>query len=196
MITRFLIMALLGAIVAGCQSWTLVEAKPYTLASGYTVEPTRTWSAIKIGNTHHMTIDGPGLQRLIISTDVQPGDKLIDIAVAPGSEAGKAFPEYSAGLSPIEIVELIDNTLEAWDSSQIVKSNIRQDDLNGETATVFDLSMVSSDGLNYRGFVYAVQREESFQLFLYYGTDLFHYEKNADDALAIIKSITWPQKET
>lgn len=196
MIFRTISIAFISLVIAGCQGWTLIEAKPYTLASGYTVEPTRTWSSVKVGNTHHMTIDGPGLQSLIITTDAKPGDRLIDFANTAGSNSEDTFPKYAAGLSPLEIVELLENSLEAWGFSKVVKSNIRQEPLNGEMATALDLTMTSSDGLEYRGFAYLVQRGAVLQFFMYYGTDLFHYEKNAKDAFAVIRSITWPEKET
>lgn len=194
MIIRTLMPMLAALVIAGCQTWTLVEAKPYTLASGYVVEPTRQWSGLKVGNTHYLTIDGPGLQQLIITTGIEPGDALFDIGAA-GAATAEKFPKYQEGLSSIEIVELVENTLEAWGYSQIEKSNIRPDTLNGAPATVIDLSMSGSNGLRYQGFVYAVQHGDEMQIFMYHGTELFHYEKNANDALAIIRSITWPDVE-
>ena len=186
-----IIAVALVLVLAGCQSWQRIEAKQLQLSGGHSITPDRLWSAVVLGDSYHMTIDGPGLQSLVITSDISAGDPLIDI----GPNAQKQLPVMESGMSILEVLETFQTTIEVWGFEQVKRGAVERLEVNGRTLTVQNLSMVNKAGLAFRGRAYIAHDDRGTSVFFYSGTDLYHFEKHIGDAEQIVRSVIWAESE-
>lgn len=182
-------------VLSGCQTWQPIEPERRALAGGHTIQPTRLWSGIRVNDTYHLTINGPGLERVVLSPDIKDGKPLFDMFVNAAQEGPvQSVPKLAKGSSIIEMIEVLENTLEASGMKKIEKTDIAREPINGRTVTVVSMTMENEAGLELLSKAYLVNDDRGASAFLYYGTKLYHYRQYEQDVDAMIRSILWSEK--
>ncbi len=180
----------LALLLAACQTWARVDPEPLNVGDAYVVRPDIVWSALRFGDTHHLTVDGLNLQRMILSANVEEGDPLITLPSAASSQTPK-LPLYDSDLSILELADFTKTTLTALGFERVETANIRPSRLGGKDGLALDFEMVSKNGLSYRGFARIVRFDGAVHAAIYFGAALYHYEKHAPNARHLVRSLQW-----
>jgi len=94
-------------------------------------------------------------------------------------------------MSPIELVELVQNSLTTWGYENLQTSDIRSEAIGGHEWIAMDFAGSDSGGLDYSGMGFVTERNERLHLILYIGTRLYHFEKNKDDVVRLVSTLRW-----
>jgi hypothetical protein len=186
---RLLLIALVGVlfIVSGCAYYSLVESgRKVEVDQGLWVESEIPWNKAKQRGAVIWTVDGPNLQQLIFFPGIKEGKPLLKPVTGQDSDK---MPTYMAGMTFIEIIDLLEATLARENVHQFEKQNIVSVTVGGEDGFRFDFSYVSEEGLNYNGIAAGAVRDDKLYLVMYIGTTLHYFEKYIEEVDYILKSI-------
>jgi hypothetical protein len=173
------VLAVTGCAVAG--RYRLVDAPARDMAGAYTVEPGRAWSSYETGKVETWTIDGPALGRLRFFRGIADGESLLGAAAGPGRS-----PRFRAGMAPIEIVELVVDTLYG---SRHAPRRVRPAPFGGAPGFRFEMSYASDDGVRREAMVAGAVLDRTLHLIVYDGTALHHFERYRADAERVLASV-------
>jgi hypothetical protein len=162
--------------------------KPVEIGSAYSVTPISMWNVQGTGSTQSWTMDGPLLQRIIFSVDTDYGQPIIRIS---NQNADDSLPTFSEGSSPIELIEGLSNSLQKLG---FVKMEITKSDsvtLQGIPTIRVDFRAATASSPWYRGIGYVTQKDNKLHVTVFYGTELYHFEKSRAEFINMMSALTW-----
>lgn len=165
---RLGVVALLGLGLAACATITPVPAGPMAVKSDYAVTLGRMWSDVSImiparhKKTRVLSIDGPFLNRLLVSEGLSPGEGLLR-TVAKEHPA----PVVRAGMSATERMEFVADSVAAMNFRRVETSRPRPAKFGAADAVRFDLSAQTAEGLDIQGTALVAERDGRVFVLLY-----------------------------
>jgi len=181
---RFFISALLLVGLIGCAPITLVAPEKQKIGESYSVEPRLQWNQAKNPTNVSWTIDGFDLQHLVFYATLEEGEKL---ATLPGP--GNKLPSFDPSMRANDVMEFLEETYVAGGVEGVETSNLRPANFGDRSGFRFDISMLSKDGLRYRGTAIGALHDGTLDLIVYRGTEIYYYERYEDEVEHIFSTI-------
>jgi len=190
MITRILRGAALAAVLsvlAGCISITAAPAGPYASGS-HAVTLGRTWGDASAfagapRTVKMLTIDGWQLNRLYVIDGLKSGDYI----VRPASKE-KPTPTFRTGMTPIEQVELVAESVVAMGYQRVETEGLRPIKVGDADGLRADISAKSPEGLNISGVTQIVEVKGRLYVILYLAPAEHYFEATRAEVEAIMAS--------
>jgi hypothetical protein len=177
-------LALLLALLAGCSS-PLIKPGTQTV-DGLQLDTPLAWSELGYRGQRLWTRDGASLNALRIYTDIEPGEHVFRAQLRGERDEGARF---RAGLSSIEIAELIVEGLRGSGLANVEARDLRPATLNGRSAFRAELSFDSSAGLHYRGLLLAEGEDGSLSFLLFTAPAEHYFERDRATVEKIFASL-------
>lgn len=181
---RKLTLIILLAALAACTQYSLVEVKNQTIGGAYSVDPQITWSKSTEGKMELWTIDGPGLEAVRFYKGLGDGDTLLK----PKDKTVK-LPKYEAGMKANEIMEFVIDSIARGGAGEVGSSNLRPAQFGAVQGFRFELTFLTSEGLEVDGLAAGAVIEEKLHLIIYTGARAYYYPKYRDAVERMIGSI-------
>ena len=178
------LLALLLALLSGCSS-PLIKPGAQTV-DGLPLSTPLSWSDLGYQGQRLWTRDGVSLNALRIYTDIEPGEHVFRARLRGERDEGVRF---RAGLSDIEIAELIVEGLRASSLINVRATDLRPASLNGHSGFRAELSFDNNSGLHYRGLVLAEGADGSLSFLMYTAPAEFYFERDRAAVEAIFASL-------
>ena len=177
-------LALACLLLSACSS-PLVQPGPQTV-DGLRLSTPIAWSDLGRGGQRLWTRDGMLLNALRIYTDIEPGEHVFRARLRGKKDEGARF---RAGLSEIEISELIVEGLRGSGLSNVEALNLRPSTLNSRHGFRAELRFDSASGLHYRGLLLAEGADGSLSFLMYTAPAEFYFERDRASVEAIFDSL-------
>lgn len=179
--------ALAAAALAACVP-TMAAAPPgaFDTGAGLAVNLQNSWTHIPAGinyttNGAVLTRQGLALQRVDILT-LEPGESIV--RVPRNTDA----PEFRAGMSETELVELVTASLTRMGFTDIAADNIRAHQLAGASGVRFNIAGKYASGLNLRGDVALAESNGKLNVIMFVAPAAHYYEASAAEIDQLIQS--------
>lgn len=169
------------AVLLGACASPLVSPGNQTV-DGLTLSTPVSWSDLGYHGQRLWTRDGASLNALRIYTDVEPGEHVFRARLRGERDEGA---RYRAGLSAIEIVELIVEGLRGSALVNVSAENLRPATLHGKPGFRAELRFDSAAGLHYRGMLLGEGEDGSLSFLMYTAPAEYYFERDQ----AVIESI-------
>jgi len=180
-------------LLSACQTtYTLVSGnKPARIGDAFTVTPTSEWNQHGNGSAQTWTLDGPLLQQILFSVNSSYGQHIIRINDGDNADDVPTFEENS---SPLDLVDGMTSALKKFGFIEVTIRETGVIDLQGaETIQVhFDGTM--EDLPRYRGIAYLIRQENLLHTVVYFGTELYHFEKSRAEFVTMMNELSWEAK--
>ncbi len=179
----------LAACVAGP---TALEPGVYTADNATSVTLSEAWSKYPANMNvatkgEVLTKDGPPLNRLHF-IQMSEGEALLKTP----KKVPEDTPVFTVGMSEIDIVDMVTNSLLKISYSVMEAENIRPVTIDGQEGLRFDLTGKWENGLNVSGDVVAVPKGEKLNLVMFIAPTMHYYPTSETEVEAIIASIDLP----
>ena len=179
---------LIGLAATGCASITLAPAGGYAAGSaGYTLG--QNWSDLTAvmpnrgPGIHILTIDGPLLNRLILTDGIEDGAPILRPA-----NREQRMPVHRAGASASEQVEFVVDTLAVMDYQSIEASGLRRAARAGGTGVLFDLTARTPEGLNVSGLAQVIEVDGRLYVAIFAAPTEHYFGVYQAEALRVMES--------
>jgi hypothetical protein len=175
------------SILSACVSITAVPAGPY--ASGaHTVTLGRMWGDASAfagapKTVRMLTIDGWQLNRLYVIDGLKSGD----FFVRPASKE-KPTPTFKAGMTPLEQVELVAESIAAMGYQRVETDGLRPAKIGGADGLRADISAKTPDGLDISGIAQLVEVQDRLYVLLYLAPTEHYFEATRAEVESIMAS--------
>lgn len=176
--------------LAACATPIKEVRGPLTVSNGFTVQLDRSWSDITPWSPQYrkpvtvLTVDGPALNRLIMSPSVPPGEHLFR-----AKKKDFKGPTYKAGLSETELVELVADTIAEDGYTQITPDNVRPATLNGAEGVRFEFTALTSSGLIMAGSAAFAERDGALAVVVFVAPREHYFSALAPHVEAVFASL-------
>ncbi len=170
-------------VVTGCASAGITEKTPgrHEISKSYSINTTQSWSHFK-GPPEMWTIDGWSLGLLRTWGGLKDGDTLFE-------SPEMSFPKFRSDHSPLEVAEMVADSIEAVDSGADVQiSDFRPMAFGSDDGFRFEVSYVAN-GLPYRGIAVGAVRGDRLDLLLFTAPAEHYFDLYASEIETIIGSI-------
>ncbi|MEN8260731.1 MAG: hypothetical protein ABFS02_09130 [Pseudomonadota bacterium] len=182
--TRIVLLTMLSVLFAACaSSIQMVGPGRRDIASLYSVDPQRSWSAQTSRDEEIWTVDGPALQSIRFVKGLKPGDNLF------GSRKSKSAFTYKTGMNSHELMELILDSFRAGGMQQVEASLLQPFDFGGREGFRIDFTFMMPNSLEMQGIVFGAEIDDRLHLIFYYGTRQHYFEKYREQAERLAGSI-------
>ncbi|HVK82431.1 MAG TPA: hypothetical protein VM915_17670 [Verrucomicrobiae bacterium] len=183
---RFAAFAAAAALAACVPTMAAAPAGGFDTGSGLAVNLQNSWThippAINYATTGSvLTRQGVSLQRVDILT-LEPGESIV--RVPRNTDA----PEYRAGMSETELVELVTASLTRLGYTDIVADNIRAHQLASAPGVRFNIAGKYSSGLNLRGDAALAESGGKLNIIIFVAPAAHYYEASAAEVDQLIQS--------
>lgn len=177
-------------LLSGCAAYSLVSANARVdIANGLSVQPARAWNQLsqrQEPNVHTWTMDGPLLDTLAFVPGLKAGN-----AILKDRSGKEPMPQFRAGMSPNDVADLFESTLVRGSPSPVIvkTSGLRPVKFAGRDGFRFDFTLVNqADDVERKGFATGAIVGDRLYLIFYHGTRVHYFQKNAEEAEAIMRS--------
>jgi hypothetical protein len=136
--------------------------------------------------TQVWTRDGLLLNRIIIVPGIAEGDPILR-----QTDKGQALPAFQADMLANEIEEFVESSIVKMfveGQASVRTEHLRPNRFGEKRGLMFDMIVSVSDGPDYRGLTGAFVHEQQLYLLMYFGAVPYYYEKDREEAEALIKS--------
>lgn len=160
-------IALACLALSGCAAISSAPAGPLKVGDA-SVTLGREWSNISAIAPNRskkvvlLSIDGPALNRLYVSDALAPGDFL----VRPASKQ-QPTPVVRADMSASERIEFVADSVAAMDYQRVQVVRPRPAKFDGRSAVRFDLTALTSDGLEISGTALVAESDGRTHVMIY-----------------------------
>ncbi len=182
------IAVLLCFLSMGCVSYTLITPEKTNVAGVYSVDPDIPWNALTGGVDGEKnviwTVDGLLLHQLRFITGLEDGEKLF------GGKFKEKMPPYKSGMTPVEVVEMMEGAFAAMDLRSIKTRGLRPQDFANIPGFRFEFSHASKDGLEWEGFAVGAIRDKALYMIFYTGAKMHYFPKYKGNVERIIETMT------
>jgi len=179
-----LILALL--ILNGCVTYSLVKPGTVKIGDAYRAQPRMEWSRLDRGRSEAWTIDGNSLHAVEFIKGLEDGEILFQPAAGKSTDN---LPKYRKGMNPLEIQDLISNSLKAIGGLKLEVEELRPVKLNGVDAFRSELTYTLKDGLIRRAIAVSAVKNEKLYVLFYYAVKQHYFGKYRDDIERLFQSI-------
>jgi hypothetical protein len=181
---RVLTLTLASLLLAACSS-PLIKPGAQTV-DGIALRTPISWSDLGRKGQRVWTRDGMLLNALRIYADIEPGEHVFRARLRGKKDEGARF---RAGLSEIEISELVVEGLRGSGLSNVQALNLRPATLNGHAGFRAELRFDNSAGLHYRGLLLAEGADGSLSLLMFTAPAEFYFDRDRPTVEAIFDSV-------
>ena len=178
------LLVLLLTLLGGCSS-PLVKPGAQTV-DGLPLSTPLSWSDLGYKGQRLWTRDGVSLNALRIYTDIEAGEHVFRARLRGERDEGARF---RAGLSDVEIAELIVEGLRTSSLVNVRATDLRPAHLNGRSGFRAELAFDNNGGLHYRGLVLAEGEDGSLSFLMYTAPAEFYFERDRAAVEAIFSSL-------
>jgi hypothetical protein len=183
---RFAMMVAIAALSACAPMMTAVPPGAFNSGAGLAVNVQRAWTHIPPNlnwttNGSILTRQGLSLQRVDILT-LDSGDSIL--RVARNADA----PEFRAGMSESELVELVTSSLLRMGYTDIIAENVRPHQLAGANGVRFNIAGKYSSGLNLRGDAALAESNGKLNVIIFTAPATHYYQASAAEIDQLINS--------
>lgn len=176
--------ALLLAILSGCGS-PLVRPGAQTV-DGLALSTPVAWSDLGHKGQRLWTRDGASLNALRIYSEIKPGEHVLRQRLSGRKTEGARF---RAGLSAIEVVELIVEGLGASGVRNVQASELRPARWQNQEGFRADIRFASASGLLYQGMLIGAASNDRLSYALYTAPAEHYFERDHASVEAIFASL-------
>lgn len=188
-----------GAVaVAGCVS-IVAATGTYKIGNAYTVQLDRTWSdasALISPNSRHVkvfTMNGWALDQLILTDGLPVGQSMVsEVSRNQRRTDDKQVPLVRAGMSELELVEFVADSMAFWDMQQITSDAVRPASFGPHEGVAFDISARRPNGLDMQATGVAAQAGDKVYLILFISTREHYFDTLKADVDRIAASVRFP----
>ena len=185
-----------GAVaVAGCVS-IVAATGTYKIGNAYTIQLDRTWSdasALISPNSRHVkvfTMNGWALDQLILTDGLPVGQSMVsEVSRNQRRTDDKQVPLVRAGMSELEVVEFVADSMAFWDMQQITSDEVRPASFGPHEGVAFDISARRPNGLDMQATGVAAQAGDKVYLILFISTREHYFETLKADVDRIAASV-------
>ena len=170
-------------IVTGCASMEITMKSPgrHEIGNSYSINTSRNWSHLS-GPPETWTIDGPALGMLRTWAAVEDGSTLF-------VQGDQTLPQFRSNFSPVEVAELVADTIENLVSGADVEVTDFQPMAFGDNDGFrFNIEYVQN-GLPNRGIAAGAIRDGKLDLLLYTAPREYYFDLYAPEVEGIIRSV-------
>ncbi|MBM3524493.1 MAG: hypothetical protein FJX57_16205 [Alphaproteobacteria bacterium] len=199
--TRILRSVTLLALLAlgSCAPFMLVPAaQQQDVRGAFTIDVFRPWNRVNPqaagadqGPTESWTIDGPGLDQLLMLVGVANGDPLLKpVQPATSSQPREPLPPFRAGMAANEVMELFEATLvRLFQTTLFETKNLRPARLGDSEGFRFDYAYTAKDNIDRHGLAVASVRGDRLYVVAFHGPRVHHFPAFRDEVDRMIASI-------
>lgn len=188
-----------GAIaVAGCIS-IVAASGTYRIGTAYTIQLDRTWSdasALISPNSRHVkvfTMNGWALDQLILTDGLPVGQSMVSqVSRNQRRTDDKQVPLVRAGMSELELVEFVADSMAFWDMQQITSDEVRPASFGPHEGVAFEISARRPNGLAMKATGVAAQAGNRVYLILFISTREHYFDALKADVDRIAASVRFP----
>ncbi len=184
---RHLLIAFLLLALSACAQFSLVEAKKQKIGGAYTVDAQIAWNKSTEGKMELWTVDGPSLESIRFFKGLGDGDVLFKPKRTTKEKA--KLPTFRAKMTPNDIMDLVSDSIARAGASDVQTAKLKPIDFGAVSGFRFDLTFLSSDGLEIDGMVAGAVIEEKLHLIIYTGARLHYFPKYKDHVEQLIGSV-------
>lgn len=191
---RVLDLALAGSLIAlaGCETYQAVEPGLRPVGDGMTVTSTKPWVSVNTpyalkGPDVTWTLDGLGLNRLLIFGGIDDGKALITAKQRAGVPPPPAFARTMDGL---ELGELVGATVSRTMAGGVAVETLSLNPVTFMAHPGFEMEFAfpTSSGLEMRGFASGANIDGELFLVMFVAPRMHYYGKDLAEARAIAAS--------
>ncbi|MBC7953762.1 MAG: hypothetical protein H7Z12_18340 [Rhodospirillaceae bacterium] len=204
MMKRLLSLLLLLAATA-CTPYHLVPAGPVDFtgkdAGTQTAIP---WNGRNYDAIYTWTQDGPDLQNMIfhlgiadgqtLATSLDVESKFHPLMVLAGKVPDEVSFRFQRTMAEPDITDLFAASLSKITGTPVATTNLRPATFSGEPGFRFDYSFTGKDEVKRQGIAVGAVVDAKLYLVHYYGTELYHFGKNRDNAEQVIAAFKLKKK--
>lgn len=188
-----------GAVaVAGCVS-IVAASGTYRIGNAYTIQLDRTWSdasALISPNSRHVkvfTMNGWALDQLILTDGLPVGQSMVSqVSRNQRRTDDKQVPLVRAGMSELELVEFVADSMAFWDMQQITSDEVRPASFGPHEGVAFEISARRPNGLAMKATGVAAQAGDRVYLILFISTREHYFDALKADVDRIAASVRFP----
>ncbi len=186
---RRILIAAIAMVAAGCAAMPTVAPKgDFAPDAEFTLVLPETWSywppnqnLATVGG--YLSRDGMLLNRVHLMT-LKDGERILKFKGKDGET-----PSWSSTATEYEIVELVTSSLLKIGYNTMEADNVRPATVDGTDGIAFDLSGKWKNGLNVKGDVLAVKKNDKLNLVFFLAPELHYYGDVKDEVELIMASI-------
>lgn len=199
-LTRWLKAAVVASAiaVAGCVS-IVAATGTYKIGNAYTIQLDRTWSdasALISPNPRHvkvLTMNGWALDQLILTDGLPVGQSMVSqVSRNQRRTDDKQVPLVRAGMSELELVEFVADSMAFWNMQQIEPDELRPGRFGPHEGVAFDISARLANGLDIQAAGVAAQAADKVYLILYISPREHYFATLKGDVDQIAASVRFP----
>lgn len=179
---------LLVLMLAGCQTYTLIDGYPVTIKGACTVNPQTKWSKathVSFGNpdrTEVWTMDGENLDMAAFFCGIRDGEAVFTAnSTSPDGMTKEQQEEpfkFRKDMTANEVMDLFEAGLGKALQSAIVHSrDLRPVKVGGVDGFRFEVSFVQKDEVDHEGTAIGAIKDDRLYLIFFEGDRLYHYGK-------------------
>jgi hypothetical protein len=186
---RLFFLAIAAALLSACASsgGSLQKAGSTAEVYGMVITSDLNWSRIKMPRQELWTIDGPGLNSLILLPDTKPGEHVFHLAKERKSRPDG--PWYRSGMRPDELRDVILDAIREQGWADVESSNFRPHGFSGTPGVRFDVQQTSPEGLRYKASVGAFERNGRLTVLYWKAPEEYYYGRDIQAVNRLIDSI-------
>lgn len=184
--------------VAGCVG-IVAASGTYKIGEAYTVQLARTWSdasTLISPNPRHVkvfTMNGWALDQLILTDGLPVGQSMVSqVSRNQRRTDDKQVPLVRAGMSELELVEFVADSMAFWDMQQIEQEEVRPASFGPHEGVAFDISARRPNGLDMKATGVAAQAGDKVYLLLFVSTREHYFDSLKADVDRIAASVRFP----
>lgn len=152
---------------------------------------TKMWGAGIGKKVHILTIDGLGLNRLLVSEGLTADDPLTINPMKGDTKTNRAL-RGKADMSLSEQMEFVSGSIAQLDYHKVEVASPKPVTISGVKGVRFELTGVTTEGLNVRGLAQAVSKGGLNYYVVYLAPAEHYYDANLSNAIAVMDSVKLP----
>ena len=186
-------------LLAGCVSGpTLAPAGSLAVGDGYSVTLDRNWSDVtgsmgigKAPKVRVLTVDGVLLERLHVSQGLTSADPLM-VSQTTGDTTNSPALRGKGDMSLSEQMEFVAQSVTALDYHKVETANPKPVQVGAVKGVRFELTAVTSEGLNIKGLAQAVSSNGKSYYIVYLAPAEHYYDAYLKNVTAVMDSAKLP----
>lgn len=199
-LSRWLKAAVVASALAAAGCVSIVAASgTYRIGTAYTIQLDRTWSdasALISPNARHVkvfTMNGWALDQLILTDGLPVGQSMVsEVSRNQRRTDDKQVPIVRAGMSELELVEFVADSMAFWDMQRITSDAVRPANFGPHEGVAFDISARRPNGLDMQATGVAAQAGDKVYLILFISTREHYFDTLKADVDRIAASVRFP----
>ncbi len=160
----FIVLVLL---LGGCAYYSAVDSR-YVVHRAYSVTPDRTWNRVSSGSEERWTLNGIGLDSLVLYAGIEDQKPLIKLD-------GDNPPIFRSELRATEVAELYVATLTRTGAGRAEYMNLRPSPFGTLPGFRFEFRFFNENGLEFKGLAQGAITPEGNLHFMTFSAPATHY---------------------